>query len=149
MIKFYKHEKKKKKRIKALPNVVTFSLLWKIPGILSWRTATFYRSHASLSSCDVRLVHVSLIYFNVIFFNFYHHTRGHPQEMTFVNWVDHYGTACCISSLGCAFKMMKDGVYLLGCQVIQDFDLCKFEDLWRHNVDTDVKSQFIAHLCKY
>ena len=45
--------------------------------------------------------------------------------------------------------MMKDGVYLLGCQVIQDFDLCKFEDLWRHNVDTDVKSQFMAHLYKY
>ena len=24
----------------------------------------------------------------------------------------------------------------LGCWVIQDFDLCKLDDLWRHNVDT-------------
>ena len=24
----------------------------------------------------------------------------------------------------------------LGCRVIQDFDLCKLDDLWHHNVDT-------------
>ena len=37
--------------------------------------------------------------------------------------------------------MMKNGVYfiviaLLAARVIQDFGLCKLDDLWRHIVDT-------------
>ena len=40
-----------------------------------------------------------------------------------------------IHLLGIDFKLMKDGIYfivnysILGCRVIQDFDLCKLEDL--------------------
>ena len=33
-----------------------------------------------------------------------------------------------------------------GCRVIQDLDLCKLDDLWRHIVDTDVKSQTMEYL---
>ena len=36
----------------------------------------------------------------------------------------------------------------LGCQVIQDFDLCKLDDLWCHNVDTkSSKIKLIWNVC--
>ena len=34
---------------------------------------------------------------------------------------------------------------ILGCRFIQDFNLCKLEDLWRHNVDT--KWSKITKIC--
>ena len=49
--------------------------------------------------------------------------------------------------------MMKNGVFYrdstLGCRVIQDFELCKLDNLWRHNVDqSGVKLQKIEYLSR-
>ena len=51
-----------------------------------------------------------------------------------------------ISLFEIAFKMTKNGVYfimiaLLVAELCKILILCKLEDLWRHNVDTDVKPQ--------
>ena len=47
-----------------------------------------------------------------------------------------------INLLGRVFKVTKNGLFycksILGCQVIEDFDVCKLDDLWRHDVDTQI-----------
>ena len=57
------------------------------------------------------------------------HKLGYPQELS-------NGGECCL--FYCAST--------LGCRVIQDLDLCKLDDLWRHIVDADVKSQTMEYL---